>query len=104
MIIKATWRRSVRVQPYETEEFTLSVEGDYAIGAENLGKISSDGRELAKGEAAEVAEQLARELAFHGDGLVAERGQARCPANYPDDCGPRPARPSEPVEPDPFVG
>jgi hypothetical protein len=58
-MIKATWKRTVRIREYEGETLELSVERGWD--------------ELNDGDAVNAAVDLDRELARAGDSLVAER-------------------------------
>lgn len=95
--VRASWRRTVQVRPYETEELVLAVEGEYALAAEIGGTVPANqvSREQAEHESMSIAAILAESLAEQGDSLIAARAEAREPK--------KPDPPQEPVGPDPWL-
>jgi len=93
-LIKAVWKRTVRLREYEGETLELSVERNWD--------------EVNDGDAVKAAVELDRELARAGDALVAERLSERLvPHASQDKPAARSPRPggfgSQPEAPDPFV-
>ena len=83
MKIRAGWRRVVQVKPYESEEFQMSVEGDWS--AEELGGAGEgEGAEGEAKDAAAFARNLDAMLAEQGDALVRDRLVARAAADTRD--------------------
>lgn len=68
-MIRAAWKRTVRVREYESETLELAVERDWS--------------ETGTLDAVQAAVDLDRELALAGDALVAERlaDRARSPSS-----------------------
>jgi hypothetical protein len=82
-LVKAVWRRTVQVKPYETETLELGVE-----------KSASD--QFGGDELVALAQGLDRILARAGDELVRERLAERVAEQPRSDL-------SAPTEPDPLV-
>jgi len=93
-VIRATWKRTVRVREYESETLELTVERGWD--------------EVNDGDAVKAAVDLDRELAREGDALVAERLSER-PSWDARGIGPPIKRPpthkatNDPDMPDEFV-
>lgn len=88
-VIKASWRRTVSVKPYETETLELSVERPYE---------AKDQMDLVG-----AAQALDQDLARAGDMLLVERLEARAAELVKARPAKGPAAPVEPDEEDPLL-